>query len=640
MRRVLLTMVSLLLLGGVLAVGWRGGVLVTQAQGTTATPPIQLVPVLSGLSSPILVTSAKDGSNRLFIVERGGLIKILPPGATAPLATPFIDLTAKVITTGGGDERGLLGLAFHPQFSTNRRFYVNYTRRPDSATIVAEYTASAANPNVADTTERVLMTIAQPYSNHNGGMIDFGQDGFLYIGMGDGGSGNDPENRAQNLDSLLGKMLRIDVNSTSGNLQYAIPSTNPYVNRAGADEIYAVGLRNPWRWSFDRQTGELYAGDVGQNAVEEIDIITLGGNYGWRVLEGTRCTNLGPGSCSDPTLLPPVIQYTQSFGRCSITGGYVYRGTRNTMTPGTYVYGDYCSGEIFPWQKGMGLETINVLIDTNINIAAFGEDEAGELYVIGLGGTVHRLVGSAPPAPVSAASYRGAPFAPESILALFGTGFSNATQSAGATLPTTLAGTTVSVRDANGTTRSAPLFFVSPTQINCLMPAGTAPGAATITINHSSTQTAGNYFTTARQTANVAAVAPGLFTASATGRGLAAAVALRVAANGAQTFEPVVRFDQATSQFVAVPIDLGPETDQVFLVPYGTGFRNRSSLNAVTATVGGTAVQVTFAGAQGQLIGLDQANLRLPRTLLGRGEVDVVMTIDGQTTNTVRVSIR
>ena len=633
MRRVLLTMVSLLLLGGVLAVGWRGGVLVTQAQGTTATPPIQLVPVLSGLSSPILVTSAKDGSNRLFIVERGGLIKILPPGATAPLATPFIDLTAKVITTGGGDERGLLGLAFHPQFSTNRRFYVNYTRRPDSATIVAEYTASAANPNVADTTERVLMTIAQPYSNHNGGMIDFGQDGFLYIGMGDGGSGNDPENRAQNLDSLLGKMLRIDVNSTSGNLQYAIPSTNPYVNRAGADEIYAVGLRNPWRWSFDRQTGELYAGDVGQNAVEEIDIITLGGNYGWRVLEGTRCTNLGPGSCSDPTLLPPVIQYTQSFGRCSITGGYVYRGTRNTMTPGTYVYGDYCSGEIFTWQKGMGLETINVLIDTNINIAAFGEDEAGELYVIGLGGTVHRLVGSAPPAPVSAASYRGAPFAPESILALFGTGFSNATQSAGATLPTTLAGTTVSVRDANGTTRSAPLFFVSPTQINYLVPAGTAPGQAQITI-------ANGQGPLAVGTAAIAPVAPGLFTADASGRGLAAAAALRIRADGSQSYEPVARFDAAQNRFVPVPIDLGAANDQVFLLLFATGIRNRSQLANVTARLGDADALVLFAGPQGDLLGLDQVNVELPRALAGRGEIDLALTVDGRAANLVRIAIK
>ncbi|MDX2029083.1 MAG: PQQ-dependent sugar dehydrogenase [Blastocatellia bacterium] len=639
MRRVML-MMALLLLGAFLASRLRGMEPAALAQATTTAPPIQLVPVVNGLSSPILVTNAKDGSNRLFIVERSGRIKILPQGASAVLGTPFIDLSGKIVTGSGGDERGLLGLAFHPQFNANRRFFVNYTRRPDGATIVAEYKASAANPNVADTEERVILTVPQPYANHNGGMIEFGPDGFLYIGMGDGGSGDDPENRAQNLDSLLGKMLRIDVNSTSGSLQYAIPPSNPYVNQTGADEIYAVGLRNPWRWSFDRGTGELYAGDVGQGQVEEIDIITLGGNYGWRVLEGTRCTNLGPASCSNAAFIPPVVQYNQTQGRCSITGGYVYRGTRNMVTPGTYVYGDYCTGEIFTWRKGQAISAVNLMIDTNISLVSFGEDEAGELYVVGLSGTVHRLVGSAPPAPVSAASFRGAPFAPESILAVFGTGFSNATQSAGTSLPTTLAGTTVSIRDAAGTTRSAPLFFVSPTQINFQVPAGTATGDATVTINHVSTTAVGNYVTTASQVVNVASVAPGLFSASATGRGLAAAVALRVTASGAQTFEPVIRFDTATNQFVAVPIDLGPETDQVFLVPYGTGFRNRSSLNAVTATVGGTSVQVTFAGAQGQLVGLDQANLRLPRTLLGRGEVDVVMTVDGQTANTVRVSIK
>ncbi|MFN0084333.1 MAG: PQQ-dependent sugar dehydrogenase [Blastocatellia bacterium] len=639
MRRVLCAVI-LLLLAIFLAGRFRGPGQVTSAQTMPAAPPIQLVPVANGLSSPILVTTAKDGGNRLFIVERSGRIRILPPGAAAVLGTPFLDLSAKIVTGSGGDERGLLGMTFHPQYSSNRRFFVNYTRRSDGATMIAEYKVSASNPNVADTEERVILTIPQPYANHNGGMIEFGSDGFLYIGMGDGGSGDDPENRAQNLDSLLGKILRIDVNSTSGSLQYAIPPTNPFVNQTGADEIYAVGMRNPWRWSFDRATGELYAGDVGQGAIEEIDIITRGGNYGWRVLEGTRCTNLGPGSCANPAFIPPVVQYNQSAGRCSITGGYVYRGTRNTFTPGTYVYADYCTGEIFTWQKGMAINAVNVMIDTNLGISSFGEDEAGELYVVGLSGTVHRLVGSAPPAPVSAASFRGAPFAAESIIAIFGTGFSNGTQAAGASLPTTLAGTTVSIRDSGGTTRSAPLFFVSPTQINCQIPPGVSAGDATMTINHISSSSIGNYVTTAAQIAGIASVAPAVFSANATGRGFAAAVALRVRADGSQVFESVARFDQATNQFVAVPIDLGPESDQVFLVPFGTGFRNRSSLNAVSATVGGTSVQVTFAGAQGTLIGLDQANLRLPRSIIGRGEVDVVLTVDGQTANTVRVSVK
>ena len=230
----------------VLAMGrWREARETVLAQ--TSQGGIQLVPAITGLSSPVLVTNAGDGGNRLFIVERGGKIRIVPAGASAPLATDFLDLSAKLVTGTGGDERGLLGLAFHPQFASNRRFFVNYTRKADGATTVSEFKASTANPNIADLDERVLLTIPQPFTNHNGGMLGFGPDGFLYIGMGDGGSANDPGNRAQNIDELLGKMLRIDVNATSGNLQYAIPSTNPFVNAPGADEIYAVGLRNPWQ---------------------------------------------------------------------------------------------------------------------------------------------------------------------------------------------------------------------------------------------------------------------------------------------------------------------------------------------------------------------------------------------------------
>src|SRR5262249_41336180 len=214
----------------------------------------------------------------------------------------------------------------------------------------------------ANTEEKILLTIDQPFANHNGGMIEFGPDGFFYIGMGDGGSANDPGNRAQNIENLLGKMLRIDVDTPNGDVPYSSPPDNPFVDKPGRDEIYAVGMRNPWRFSFDRLTRELYVGDVGQNVVEEIDIIKPGGNFGWRVLEGTRCTNLGPGLCTDPIFIPPVAQYIHSNGRCSVTGGYVYRGTRGTLPEGTYVYGDYCSGEIYTWRKGMGLNDLNVAL--------------------------------------------------------------------------------------------------------------------------------------------------------------------------------------------------------------------------------------------------------------------------------------
>jgi hypothetical protein len=331
------------------------------------TTRIVLEPAISGLSMPVYFTSAKDGRNRRFVIEQVGRIRVLQPGSSS--FSTFLDISGRVLF---GGERGLLGLAFHPQFSTNRRFYVNYTRRPDGATVVAEYRASAGNANVADTAETVLFTIPQPFENHNGGMIDFGPDGRLYVGMGDGGAGNDPGNRAQNSQELLGKMLRVDVDGA--------PNT---------PSIFAFGFRNPWRWSFDRLTGQLYVGDVGQDAREEIDIVTSGGNYGWRVWEGTRCTNLGPAPCSSPGFIPPIIDYqnTGSSGRCSVIGGYVYRGTQASLPYGAYVYADLCSGEIFMLKDG--LQT--VLLDTAFQISSFGEDEAGEVYVVNIGGSISRI---------------------------------------------------------------------------------------------------------------------------------------------------------------------------------------------------------------------------------------------------------
>ena len=351
------------------------------AQGS-APADIELVEVVAGLSSPVYLTNAHDGSRRLFIVEQGGRIKVLQPGSTAPEV--FLNITSKVLS---GGERGLLGLAFHPQFSTNRRFFVNYTRQPDGATVIAEYQASGVNPNLADINESVLLTISQPFSNHNGGMIEFGPDKFLYIAMGDGGSANDPGNRAQNTQELLGKILRIDVDRTQAGLSYATPSDNPFIASAGRDEIYAYGLRNPWRFSFDRSTGALYAGDVGQGAREEIDIITRGGNYGWRVKEGTICTNNDPSICPSLSSIPPIAEYTHTGGRCSITGGYVYRGTLGSLPVGAYVYADYCTGEIFLLKDG----ATSLVLDTPFNIPSFGEDEAGEIYVVGADGTIRRF---------------------------------------------------------------------------------------------------------------------------------------------------------------------------------------------------------------------------------------------------------
>ncbi len=333
---------------------------------------------LTALTSPVFIGNAGDGTRRLFILEQPGTIKVLQPGAITP--TVFLDITTRVLW---GGERGLLGLAFHPQYESNGRFFVNYTRKPDGATVIAEYEVSS-NPNVASTVETVILTIDQPFANHNGGCILFGHDGFLYIGMGDGGSANDPDSRAQHIDDLLGKILRIDVDSAQ---PYAIPTGNPFRGATpGRDEIYAVGVRNPFRFSFDRDTGQLYVGDVGQGAREEIDVVSAGMNLGWRVFEGTRCTDLDP-LCSAGGFTPPIVEYSHANGRCSVTGGYVYRGAEQAVENGTYLFADFCTGEVFAFKNGM----MNLLFDTALNVSSFGEDEDGELYVVNLAGTVHRL---------------------------------------------------------------------------------------------------------------------------------------------------------------------------------------------------------------------------------------------------------
>jgi glucose/arabinose dehydrogenase len=234
----------------------------------------------------------------------------------------------------------------------------------------------------------VLLTVPQPFANHNGGMLAFGPDSHLYIGLGDGGSAGDPGNRAQDRQKLLGKILRIDVNNGQ---PYAIPPDNPFARAGGRREIYALGFRNPWRFSFDRETGELYAGDVGQGTVEEIDIVTRGGNYGWRVMEGNRCFQPATG-CNRRGLTLPIATYTHGGGRCSITGGYVYRARAVPTLAGTYVYADYCTGEIFGRRTGQS----TVLLDTDLNIASLGESEAGELFVVGLEGTIHRIAAPDP----------------------------------------------------------------------------------------------------------------------------------------------------------------------------------------------------------------------------------------------------
>lgn len=345
------------------------------------TAPIRLVPVVdAGLTQPLFVTHAADGSRRLFVVERPGRVRTVAGGAL--LARPFLDLTGRVLSDG--EEQGLLGLAFHPRYRQNGRFFVAYTRRPDGASVVAEFRAAPTDPGQALPAERVLLVVPQPFPNHNGGMLAFGSGGGrLFVGLGDGGGAGDPANRAQDPRSLLGKILRVDVDRGQ---PYGIPRDNPFAAGGGRGEIYAWGFRNPWRFSFDRLTAQLYVGDVGQNAVEEIDRVARGGNYGWSVMEGDRCHRPAAG-CDRRGLTLPVATYANAGGRCAVTGGYVYRGAAIPGLVGTYLYGDFCSGEIFGLRAGRSAR----LLDTDRLVASFGEDEAGEIYVVGLGGTVDRV---------------------------------------------------------------------------------------------------------------------------------------------------------------------------------------------------------------------------------------------------------
>lgn len=356
-----------------------------------AQPDLSLELVVQGLSQPAAIRHA--GDERLFIVERAGRIRILDgDGQLSP--TPFLNIDPRVSPATG--ERGLLGLAFHPNYAANGYFFVNYINN-NGNTHISRFQVSSGNPDQADPdSELVLMAINQPYGNHNGGDIHFGPDGYLYIGMGDGGSGGDPQNFSQNRTSLLGKMLRIDVDNGS---PYSIPEDNPFaMDDFTLDEIWAIGLRNPWRFSFDRETGDMWMGDVGQNAWEEVSFQPAnssgGENYGWRCYEGFQPFNTnGCGPASEYT--DPVYVYsTGSAEGCSITGGFVYRGSAYPSLYGRYIYSDFCSGRIWSLQRGPAGDWENVLLHNGPSgqYATFGEDQDGELYIAELGnGRVHRL---------------------------------------------------------------------------------------------------------------------------------------------------------------------------------------------------------------------------------------------------------
>ncbi len=377
--------------------------------------------IVAGLSSPVFATHVPGDSNRLFIVEQvTAEIMILDLTNNTLIGTPFLDIDSRVTSNGG--EQGLLGLAFHPDYANNGLFYVNYNRTADGDTVIAEYQVTG-NPDVADfNSERILLTIDQPQSNHNGGWLDFSPiDGYLYIAMGDGGNFCDTgtghtagTGNAQDITSnLLGKMLRID---PLGGLPYSVPASNPFVGVTGDDEIWAYGLRNPWRSSFDRLTGDLYIGDVGQDLREEVDYqpaSSMGGeNYGWRCQEGTLCSTQSPSSCPATTgcncpaptmgLIPPVHEYINGAATCAITGGYVYRGSAIGSIQGHYLLADFCSDSIWSFRIVNGVRTdfqnltseLSPSVDgfSVANISSFGEDADGEMYICDLNGELFKIV--------------------------------------------------------------------------------------------------------------------------------------------------------------------------------------------------------------------------------------------------------
>lgn len=359
-----------------------------QNDGTKTGAAARLVPAFPNLrfSKPVALLQAPSDPTRWYVVEQTGRVMVFDDDPAIGETSVFIDLRKRV--NARGFEAGLLGMAFHPDYQANGQVILSYTRgRRNLTSVISRFFADDARQVLDPASERVVLTVDQPFRNHNGGQVTFGPDGFLYIGFGDGGAGGDPRGNGQNTDTLLGAMLRIDVDRGD---PYGIPPDNPFAAGGGRPEIYAWGLRNPWRWSFDAATGDLWVGDVGQNRIEEIDIVVKGGNYGWNVREGSEPFRGGrrPGA----GLIAPVAEYNHDFG-CSVTGGYVYRGAEIPALVGTYVFGDFCSGRFWGLAPDDGGgHTMAPLFEESINLSSFGEAHDGRLFAVDLKGALFQIV--------------------------------------------------------------------------------------------------------------------------------------------------------------------------------------------------------------------------------------------------------
>ncbi|MBL8174988.1 MAG: PQQ-dependent sugar dehydrogenase [Bryobacterales bacterium] len=558
---------------------------------------IRLTAVAPGIDAPTDIQHAGDGSGRLFLVQQNGLIRVLRNGALEP--QPFLDIRAKTRAAG---ERGLLGLAFAPGFGQNGRYYVNYTNIAGT-TVIAMYRAGSAD-------ETVLLEIAQPFSNHNGGQLRFGPDEYLYIGMGDGGSAGDPQNHGQNRNSLLGKMLRLDVESDPGRVR--IPADNPFVNTSGTrPEIWALGLRNPWRFSFDRATGDLWIGDVGQNLYEEIDFQPAssrgGENYGWNQMEGAHCFRP---NCSTQGMTLPVAEYGRGDG-CSVTGGFVYRGRNAPGLRGSYVYADYCSGKVWGLERS-GTQWVNRLLMTaDAGITTFGEDEAGELFVGNAGtDTIYRIEGSAAPRFSAAGVVNSASFAPGMVPGALATIFASGLLDEEAVvpapslpLPVELAGLSLTV---NGT--AAGILGVARQRalelVHVHVPAGLTGESAAVAITRN-----GNRGMPV--SVPILSRQPAVFTS-----------------NGTDAI--VVRVPEYALVTASQPLRRG---EFVFLYANALGAESTTRL-----TIGGVNCAVQFAGPAPGLTGIHQVNFQVAEET-PRGAQDLILSVAAVSSPAVRVTV-
>ena len=594
---------------------------------------LNFVEVFRGVASATSITHAGDGSDRLFVTEQIG--RVLIHDGESLLTTPFLDIRARV---RAGGERGLLSVAFHPDYANNGYFFVNYTDL-SSNTVVSRFKVSE-DSNVADPeSETIFLQATQPRRNHNGGQIHFGPDGYLYIGMGDGGGAGDPPNLAQNLGSPLGKMLRVDV---AGDGPAVAPDSNPFQETENAlAEIWAYGLRNPWRFSFDRLTGDMFIADVGQNSVEEISFqpaASVGGeNYGWRLMEGSRCFNPAA-NCNNGSLVLPILEYENLGGNCggSVTGGYRYRGAQHPQLAGVYFFADYCTGDFYGAVKEDDAWTKLGPRETALNIRTFGEDEGGEIYFADAS-VVYRIEAPQPPPQisaggvVSAATYHvGSGLSPGSLASAFGVGLADSTAVAEAyPLPSELGGGSMTF---NGTV-AAPQVFASPGQRNFQVPwelGGLADASLTVTVGDETSPAA---------VVPLAIVNPGIFVLNTSGQAAALVASTDGVVAGPEGSFPGARPARPGETIEVLATGLGRVSNQPATGAAALADPVSDTVESVSARVGGESMTVISSGLRPSFAGLYQVEVELADDVTTGDAVPLVIRVAGIDSNTAYIAV-